>query len=349
MTRVLRESDADRSLLAGSTAGVVGFGNQGAAQAHTLRDEGLDVLVFVRGESASRGRAAAAGFTLGAPADLARCAVVAVLAPDEAHAGILDALVDPYAAPGALLVFAHGFALREGAAPRADLDVAVVGPLGPGALLRERYLAGAGLPGLLAIVRDASGRAEARALAYAAHLGMARAGLFATTLEEEVVSDLFAEQAVLTGGAIELVRAAWETLVESGVSEEVAYFACVVELKQILDLVAAEGPAGMRERISTTARYGGLTRGPRVVGAASRAELRAILDEVRSGRFAAEWRKERETGLGRLGALVEAEAAHPLEAAGARVREALGVRPTSPAAPSAKSGGGAVDSPRGNA
>jgi ketol-acid reductoisomerase len=324
VTRTLHESDADRALLDGATVGVIGFGNQGAAQARCLRDDGVAVVVFLPASSPSQAVAAAEGFAIGAPSDLARCDVAAVLAPDASHSTILNELVAPHAKPGTLLVFAHGFALREGARPRADLDVALVGPLGPGELLRARYLAGAGLAGLLAVVHDATGSAFPRALAYASRLGMTRAVLFETTLEEEVVSDLFAEQAVLVGGAVELLRAAWETLVEDGISEEIAYYSCVQELKQMMDVVAADGIAGMREKISSTAHYGGLTRGPRIVGDEARRALRGILSDVRSGRFATEWRREQETGTPRLRDLAAKEAAHPMEGAGRRVRESLG-------------------------
>jgi len=324
MPRILRDADADGTLLRGATVGVFGFGNQGEAQALCLRDEGLEVRVFAR-EGGSGNRARAEGFPPAPVEDLAACDVVAVLVPDEAQREVLEGTIGPRAKRGALLVFAHGFALREESPElRADLDVALVGPLGPGTLLRDRYRDGTGLPGLLAVVRDATGRARARALAYAAALRMTRAGVWPTTLDEEVVSDLFAEQAVLTGGVVELVRAAWETLVADGVSEEVAYYSCVQELKQILDLVAVEGPAGMRRRTSGTAQYGGLTRGPRIVGETVRAELRRILDEIRDGRFAAEWRRERQAGAPRLEDQVRAEAAHPIEAAGRRVRGDLG-------------------------
>lgn len=322
--RILRDGDADVSLLAGERVGVVGFGNQGAAQARCLRDEGLAVRVFVPPGGPSAARAREEGFGLGAFPDLADCSVVAVLAPDEVQPGILVDLVRPHAQPGALLVFAHGFTLRSAKeAPREDLDVALVCPLGPGALLRERYVAGSGLAGLFAVVRDATGTARSRALAYAAHLRLTRAGLLPTTLDEEVTSDLFAEQVVLVGGVVELMRAAWETLVEGGVCEEVAYYACVQELKQMLDVVHREGPAGMRRRISTTAQYGGLTRGPRVIGEESRAAMRAILAEIRSGAFARELDREGAVDWPGLQRLLAAEAAHPIEEAGARVRKEL--------------------------
>lgn len=322
--KILRDGDADVSLLGGRRVGVVGFGNQGAAQARCLRDEGLAVRVFVPPGGPSAVRAREEGFELGAPADLADCSLVAVLAPDEAQLGVLADLVHPHAGEGALLVFAHGFALQKAAVSvREDLDVALVCPLGPGTLLRERYVAGTGLAGLFAVVRDASGTARARSLAYAAHLRLTRVGLLPTTLEEEVTSDLFAEQVVLVGGVVELMRAAWETLVAGGVSEVVAYYACVQELKQMLDVVHAEGLAGMRRRISTTAQYGGLTRGPRVIGEESRAAMRAILDEIRSGAFAQELEREGVSGWPGLKQLAAAEAAHAIEEAGRRVRKEL--------------------------
>lgn len=287
--------------------------------------------MFGRAGGPSAARAREAGFPAPAPEALRDCGTVAVLVPDDAQPDLLRNLIGPHAAPGALLVFAHGFALRHGGvSPRADLDVALVGPMGPGALLRRRYRDGRGLAGLLAVVRDATGTARKRALAYAAAVRLTRAGVLPTTLEEEVVSDLFAEQAVLCGGVPALIRAAWETLVEGGVSEEVAYYTCVQEMKQILDLMHAEGPAGMRARTSGTARYGGLTRGARLVGEESRREMRRILDEVRDGRFAREWLAEHREGAPRLAALEAEEAAHPMEDAGRRVRRSFGAGVDSP-------------------
>ena len=196
--------------------------------------------------------------------------------------------------------------------------------MGPGALLRTRYRDGRGLAGLLAVVRDVTGTARPRALAFACALRLTRAGVLPMTLEEEVVSDLFAEQAVLTGGVPALIRCAWETLVAGGVSEEVAYYTCVQEMKQILDLMHAEGPAAMRARTSGTAKFGGLTRGPRLISEDVRTEMRRILEEVRDGRFAREWLDEHAAGAPRLQALEAEEARHPMEDAGRRVRGALG-------------------------
>jgi ketol-acid reductoisomerase len=246
--------------------------------------------------------------------------------PDEAVDDVAASLVRPHAREGAALVFAHGFALRRsGPLPfRDDLDLALVGPLGPGTLLRERYAEGRGLAGLFAVVRDTTGNAEAVGLAWAAAIGLTRAGVLATTLEEEVVSDLFAEQVVLVGGVVELMRAAWETLTEGGVSEEIAYYSCVQELKQILDVVHAAGPACMRQVISGTAAYGGLTRGPRIVGPEARAAMRHALAEIVDGDFAKEWLAERAHGGRKLAALRDAEAAHPMERAGERARRELG-------------------------
>jgi ketol-acid reductoisomerase len=325
MARIYRESHASLDTIAADPVAVVGFGNQGSAQASCLRDSGLDVRVITRVAGESRGRAATDGFAPAEPRDLAACGVVAVLVPDLEQARVLDEWVSPHARPGALVVFAHGFALRHGGATlRDDLDGALVGPLGPGRLLRERFAAGSGIPGLFAVVRDATGTAAARALAYASAIGLTRRGLLATTLDEEVVSDLFAEQVVLTGGVVELMRTAWEVLVESGVSEEVAYYSCVQELKQILDLVYEQGIAGMRSRTSGTAQYGGLTRGPRVVGPAVREEMRRVLREIDGGGFAREWRTEHERGGPRLDDDRVREREHPIESAGRRVREELG-------------------------
>ena len=252
--------------------------------------------------------------------------MIAVLVPDEAVDDVAAELLRPHAPEGAAFVFAHGFALRRtGPLPfRDDHDLLLVGPLGPGTLLRERYAAGRGLPGLFAVVRDVTGDADAIGLAWAAGIGLTRAGVLATTLEEEVVSDLFAEQVVLVGGVVELMRAAWETLTADGVSEEIAYYSCVQELKQILDVVHAAGPAGMRRVISGTAAYGGLTRGPRIVGDEARAAMRDALAEIKSGAFADEWLAERAAGGAKLDALRDAEADHPMERAGVRARRELG-------------------------
>jgi ketol-acid reductoisomerase len=325
MSRIFRDADVRTDALAGETVGVIGFGNQGAAQALCLRDSGLDVRVFTRPSSESRVRASSAAFREAPLTEIAECGALAVLVPDLAQSDVLRTSVHAYARPGALVVFAHGFALRDGGATvRDDLDAVLVGPLGPGALLRERFVAGSGIPALFAVVQDATGRAESRGLAYASAIGSTRRGLLATTLEEEVVSDLFAEQVVLTGGVMELMRSAWEVLVEGGVSEEVAYYSCVQELKQMLDLVFERGLAGMRAGISGTAQYGGLTRGPRIVGPEAREEMRRILREVVQGSFAREWHEEVAAGSPRLEELRARERNHPIEAAGRRVREDLG-------------------------
>jgi len=304
---------------------VVGYGNQGRAQAICLREAGLDPRVVTR-PGPSRDRAAADGFAPAAPADLGVCRAIAVLVPDEAVDDVAASLLVPHAPPGAALVFAHGFALRrpDRLPFRDDLDLVLVGPLGPGTLLLERFREGRGLPGLFAVVRDVTGRAAATGLAWAAALGLTRAGLLSTTLDEEVVSDLFAEQVVLVGGAVELVRAAWEVLTDGGVSEEIAYYSCVQELKQILDLVYASGPAGMRALISGTAQYGGLTRGPRIVGPDVRKEMERVLGEIVRGDFREEWLAERVADGARLRTLRQEEEAHPMERAGERIRRELG-------------------------
>ncbi|NNE44697.1 MAG: ketol-acid reductoisomerase [Gemmatimonadetes bacterium] len=339
--RVLRDTDADPGFLREARVGVVGFGNQGQAQALCLRDSGINVQVFTRPGGPSEVRARALGFEPAAAEAAAECAVLALLVPDEAQDAVQREFVEPYARRGSLLVYAHGFALRHGAeTPRADLDLAIVGPLGPGALLRSRYEQGTGLAGLLAVVRDGSGSAERGALAYAHAVGLTRAGLLPTTLDEEVVSDLFAEQVVLCGGVPELIRAAWSTLVADGISEEIAFYSCVQELKQILDLVHAEGLAGMRARISGTAQYGGLTRGPRIIGPEARKAMKDALEQIRDGSFAEEWTAEQAGGAAELARMRSEEAEHPMEEAGRRVRRGLSGVPDPPA----ESGGG-VDSP----
>lgn len=294
----------------------------GGPSERQAREDGFVPYAIDDGEG-GRGGAPGGGLSVA----LGDCQVVAVLTPDEVTGAILRDVVEPHVGDGTLLVFAHGFALRQadGTLPvREGIDLALVGPLGPGKLLRERFENGEGLAGLLAIVRDDSGRGRDRALAYAAMLRMTRPGVLETSLDEEVVSDLFAEQVVLVGGVVELMRAAWETLVDGGVSEEIAYYSCVQELKQILDLVHAEGLAGMRARISGTAQYGGLTRGPAVIGDASRAAMRQALEQIQSGEFADEWQREAEAGGPKLRELRDGEAGHRIESAGERVRRELG-------------------------
>ncbi len=299
-------------LLAGACVTVLGFGNQGAAQARALRASGLDVTIGVRPDGASHPRARAEGFAVQDPAAaIAGARIVAVLIPDEAVAAVWPAW-QAQLAPGAAVVFAHGFNLLYSALEfPPNADVVLVSPAGPGRLL-ERDPARPPLAGYLAVHQDASGSAWAIAHAYAGRLGLAP--VWATTVREETEVDLFGEQAVLCGGMNALVRNAYEVLVAAGYAPEIAYLECVHQLKYLADLLHERGVAGLRGAISGTALYGDLTRGPRVIGPGSRAAMEAMLAEIRSGAFAAEWREETARGRPFLARAVEAAAGHPLEA-----------------------------------
>lgn len=319
---VLYDSDIDPSVIHGRTVAVMGFGAQGRAHALNLRDSGVDVVVGLRRSSPSRERCREEGLETAVPGEAAAAAdVVMLLVPDEAQPALYRETLAPALRPGSVLVFAHGYNVRYGyIEPRDDLDVVMVAPLGIGDQVRERYAAGGGVPALLAVHRDVSGAARALGLAYAAANGHGRAGIIETTFADETETDLFAEQVVLCGGVTHLVRTAFETLTDAGYAQELAYFCCLHELELITDLMNRRGIAGMRRSISSTAEYGDYTRGPRVIGAASREEMERILEEIRDGRFAVELAAEFRDGAPTL-ARGRAEAAgHPIEAVGARLR-----------------------------
>lgn len=299
---------------------VLGYGNQGAAHALNLRDSGARVIVGARPGRPAESRARAAGFEVFAPADaVARAATVALLVPDEA-APALWSDVGARLAPGACVVFAHGFNLLYGAlAFRADADVVLVAPTGPGRVVRQLFELDEGLPAYLAVHRDGSGRAWSRAEGYAHALGCGRASLWRTTVREETEVDLFGEQTVLCGGMNALVTAAFDTLVDAGYSPEIAYLECVHQLKYLADLLHARGVTGLREGISSTALYGDVTRGPRVIGDATRAAMAAALTEIRSGAFARELAGEMAAERPVTRREVARGAAHPMEAVRRRV------------------------------
>jgi ketol-acid reductoisomerase len=298
---LLREADIDPSPLAGRRVAIVGFGNQGRAQALNLHDSGIDVVVGLRGESSSATEAEAAGLEI----DLVEKAVgsadvVMMLAPDEIHRALYTE-IEPHLRDGAALGFSHGLSVRFGfVEPRADLDVFLVAPKGPGTALRSLYMAGKGMIALWAVERDTSGQARGIALAYGRAIGCARAGLIASSFAEEAEADLFNEQAVVWGGVPELLIAGFDTLVAGGVAPEVAYLECVGELHLIAGLIEERGIAGMREAISNTAELGALLGGRRIVDDGVRARMAEVLAEVRAGRFAAELRNEESSGYERL-------------------------------------------------
>jgi ketol-acid reductoisomerase len=319
--RVYFDADADPGLVRARRVAILGYGNQGRAQALNLRDSGVAVIVALPEGSPSRARAKGEGFdVMTAAAASARADLVVMLAADEDHGRIYAQEVAPSLREGAALVFAHGLSIRFGLiAPRSDLDVLLVAPKGPGTALRRDYEQGSGLISLFAVAQDASGGAQALALSYAAAIGSGRVGILPTSFAEECEADLFNEQAVLWGAIPELIHAGFETLVTAGFSPEIAYFECLTEVKLIADLIYERGIAGMREAISNTAEFGALEGGIRIVTAETRAEMRRILAEVRSGAFTARLIADAEAGYPRLTASRAEAVSHPIEAVGRKL------------------------------
>ncbi len=322
MAKLYYESDVDPSLVQGRKVAILGYGSQGHAHALNLAESGVDVRVGLRPGSASVPKATEAGLRVLSTADaVAEADLVMVLLPDTQQAAVYEADIAPNLRQGDALFFAHGFNIRFGQiVPPPGVDVAMVAPKGPGHLVRRTYTEGGGVPSLVAVAQDASGKAHDLALSYAHALGATRAGVLDTTFEEETETDLFGEQVVLCGGLTALVQAGFDTLVEAGYQPESAYFECLHELKLIVDLMYEQGIAGMRYSISDTAEYGDLTRGPRVIDDHVRATMRQILDEIRSGAFAEEWIAENRSGRTRFEQLRAAGAEHPIEKVGAELR-----------------------------
>jgi ketol-acid reductoisomerase len=293
------DKDADASALSGQKIAVLGFGSQGHAHALNLKDSGFDVVVGLRDGSSSAAKAREGGLTVKPIGDaVAEADVVMVLLPDTSQARVYGEAIAPNLEPGNMLMFAHGFNIHfRTIEPPGDVDVTMIAPKGPGHLVRRTYEQGIGTPALVAVHRDATGKALPRALAYAGAIGCARAGVIETSFEEETETDLFGEQSILCGGTSALVRSAFDTLVEAGYQPEIAYFECLHELKLIVDLMYEGGLSWMRYSVSDTAEYGDYTRGPRVVNDATREEMRRILDEIRGGVFAKEWIGEAEAGF----------------------------------------------------
>jgi ketol-acid reductoisomerase len=319
---VYYDADADGSIIRGRKVAIIGYGSQGHAHALNLKDSGVEVCVGLRDGSSSAAKATAAGLTVKSLDDAAEWAdVVMILAPDTEQKRIFDEHVAPHMTPGKALAFAHGFNIRFGRiAPPEGVDVIMIAPKGPGHLVRRTYTEGGGVPALIAVAQDATGKAKELALSYAEAIGGARAGVIETTFPEETETDLFGEQVVLCGGLTRLVQAGFETLVDAGYAPEMAYFECLHEVKLIVDLMYEEGIAGMRYSISDTAEYGDLTRGPRIVTEETKAEMRRILDEIQSGAFAEEWIAESESGRPNYNRLQEAGKEHPIEQVGAKLR-----------------------------
>ncbi|HEY9555976.1 MAG TPA: ketol-acid reductoisomerase [Acidimicrobiales bacterium] len=322
MANVYYEKDADRSLIAGRKVAVIGYGSQGHAHALNLKESGVDVRVGLREGSSSVAKAEAAGLRVLSVADAtAEADLVMLLGPDTEHKAIFNEHIAPNLSSGDALFVGHGFSVRfEQVVAPADVDVALVAPKGPGHLVRRTYTEGGGVPCLIAVHQDASGKARDLAMSYADAIGGARAGVLETTFAEETETDLFGEQVVLCGGLTALVQAGFETLVEAGYQPESAYFECLHELKLIVDLMYEQGIAGMRYSISDTAEYGDLTRGPRIINAAVKAEMRKVLDEIQDGRFAAEWVAESESGRASYKGLQAKGAEHQIEKVGEELR-----------------------------
>ncbi|GFN31089.1 ketol-acid reductoisomerase [Paenibacillus xylaniclasticus] len=318
------EKDADQSVLAGKTIAVIGYGSQGHAQAQNLRDSGLKVIIGLRpGKSAEKAKND--GFEVLEVAEAVKVAdVVQILMPDETQAKVYKEEIEPNLKKGAALMFSHGFNVHYGQiVPRQDLDVLLVAPKSPGHMVRRTYVEGFGVPGLIAIEQDATGNAKAIGLAYAKGIGCTRAGVIETSFREETETDLFGEQAVLCGGATALVKAGFETLVEAGYAPEMAYFECLHELKLIVDMMYEGGLASMRDSISNTAEYGDYVTGPRVVTEETKKAMKAVLDDIQSGRFARDFILENQSNKAMLTATRRREAEHPIEKVGGQLRELM--------------------------
>jgi len=325
MPRRFYEQDGNIENLKGKKIAIIGYGSQGHAHALNLRDSGLDVVVGLPVESKSRAKATAAGLTVLTPAEAARAAdVMMVLVPDHIQADLYASDIAPHLTKGKTLMFAHGFNIHFGfIKPPADVDVSMIAPKAPGHRVREVFTEGSGVPALVAIQQDASGKALENALAYAAALGSLRAGVIETSFREETESDLFGEQSVLCGGAAELIRAGFETLVEAGYAPEIAYFECLHELKLIVDLIYEGGLSYMRFSVSDTAEYGDYTRGPRIITSETRKEMKKILSEIQSGEFAKQWIGENKAGRQKFLAMRKAQEDQPIENVGRELRKMM--------------------------
>jgi ketol-acid reductoisomerase len=325
MAEIYYEKDADLSLLDGKTVAVIGYGSQGHAHALNLRDSGVRVVVGLREADPDRAKAQEAGFeVLGLAEAAAAGDIVVMLVPDQFQKEVYESSVRPALKKGDALFFAHGFNIHfSQIVPPEDIDVIMVAPKGPGHIVRRMYEEGSGVPSLVAVHQDYTGRALGIGLAYAKGLGAARAGVISTTFEEETETDLFGEQCVLCGGVTELVRAGFDTLVEAGYQPEIAYFECLHELKLIVDLIYERGISYMRYSISDTAEYGDLTRGRRIITEDTRQEMRLILEEIVSGKFAGEWILENQAGRPAYNALRRRDAAHLIEQVGSELRSMM--------------------------
>jgi ketol-acid reductoisomerase len=325
MAKRYYEQDGNVGLLTGKTIAIIGYGSQGHAHALNLRDSGLEVVVGLPETSQSRAKATSAGLRVFATSEAAKAAdTMMILVPDHVQGDLYRSDIEPHLTAGKTLMFAHGFNIHFGQiAPPLTVDVTMIAPKAPGHRVRELFVEGVGVPALVAVHQDASGKALQNALAYAMALGCLKAGVIGTTFKEETESDLFGEQAVLCGGASELIRAGFETLVAAGYAPEIAYFECLHELKLIVDLIYEGGLSYMHYSISDTAEYGDYTRGPRIINDDTRAEMKKILGEIQSGEFARAWINENKTGRKKFLAMREAAQNQPVEKVGAELRKMM--------------------------
>ena len=320
------DTDCNLDMLAGKTVAIMGFGSQGHAHAQNLHDSGVKVVVGLRSTSASADKARAAGLEVMEVAEAAKVAdVVMMLVPDEVAADIYNEQVAPNMKPGDVLMFAHGFNIHFNfITPDPEIDVIMVAPKGPGHTVRSQYLEGKGVPSLIAVYQDASGKAKEYALAYACGIGAGRAGILETSFREETETDLFGEQAVLCGGVTELMKAGFDTLVEAGYEPEMAYFECIHEMKLIVDLINSGGFAMMRYSISNTAEYGDYRTGKRLITDETRKEMKKVLSEIQDGTFASEFMQEFSSGRkAKFLATRRKESEHLLEKVGAGLRKMM--------------------------
>jgi ketol-acid reductoisomerase len=318
------DNDANLSVLSGKTVAVIGYGSQGHAQAQNLRDSGVNVVIGLR-RGKSWTKAENDGFkVLEVSEAAAQADVIQILMPDETQAKVYNEEIAPNIKSGATLLFSHGFNIHYGQiVPRSDIDVLLVAPKSPGHLVRRVYVEGFGVPGLIAIHQDATGKAFDIGMAYARGIGCTRAGVIQTSFKEETETDLFGEQAVLCGGVSELIKAGFETLTEAGYAPEMAYFECLHELKLIVDLIYEGGLATMRDSISNTAEYGDYVTGPRIVTAETKKAMKAVLEDIQSGRFARDFILENQSNKAFMTATRRNEAAHPIEQVGGQLREMM--------------------------
>jgi ketol-acid reductoisomerase len=323
--QIYYDKDADLSIIQGMKVAIVGYGSQGHAHANNLKDSGVEVVVGLRPGSGSAAKAEAAGLAVKAVDEACKWAdLVMVLAPDENQADIYANDIGPNLKQGGVLAFAHGFNIHYNQiVPRADLDVIMIAPKAPGHTVRSEYVKGGGIPDLIAVHQDASGRAKETALSYASAIGGGRTGVIETTFKDETETDLFGEQSVLCGGAVELVKAGFETLVEAGYAPEMAYFECLHELKLIVDLMYEGGIANMNYSISNNAEYGEYVTGPKVINEESRWAMKEALENIQNGNYAKNFILEGRTGYPEMTARRRLNAAHPIEQVGERLRSMM--------------------------